>query len=278
MKIHLTVDDSQFVASNSNFGSQLTLSDCLAHKLLISPDSRSELRLSQSGKSLTDGINDFEIKFGCPILYPNRILENWNKSGELPIKIYDDPLTQYVLLSQIKQQGEINAPVNSSAALRHQYRFAKFCEILSGIILDIGCDDPSYSVKLFSSRCSYLGVDPYASEGVFRLISLGEFLPIQDSSVDAVVFNTSLDHILDYHSAIEEARRVLKPNGRIVIATYAWIKKASLLSDSVHFHHFREFEILGALEGFFNIEKICRYEDPKKESHRYGLYVLAKIR
>jgi len=98
-------------------------------------------------------------------------------------------------------------------------------------------------------------------------------LPIKDKSVDAVLFNTSLDHILDYQTAILEAHRVLKPGGRIVIAAYVWLERATLLTDSVHFHHFREYQILGAVEEYFDIEDIRRYEDPKHAVHRYGFYV-----
>jgi len=96
--------------------------------------------------------------------------------------------------------------------------------------------------------------------------------------VDAVLFNTSLDHILDYNTAIEEAHRILKPDGSVVIATYVWVERATLLTDNVHFHHFREFIILEALESYFEIEDIRRYEDPKHATHRYALYVRAKRR
>ena len=40
----------------------------------------------------------------------------------------------------------------------------------------------------FSPQCEYLGLDPYAGHGEFRIIGLGEILPIRDQSVDVVVF------------------------------------------------------------------------------------------
>ena len=126
-------------------------------------------------------------------------------------------------------------------------------------------------MQLLPPSCEYLGLDPY--QGEFRIIGLGEILPIKDNSVDAVLFNTSLDHILDYHTAIQEAHRVLRSGGCIVIATYAWLERATLLTDSVHFHHFREYELLGAIEEYFDIEDTRRFEDPKNAVHRYGLYV-----
>ena len=139
----------------------------------------------------------------------------------------------------------------------------------------MGSDRPSHSIQFLPVDCEYLGLDPYAGVGEFRIIGLGEMLPLATQSVDGVTFNTSLDHILDYHIAIDEAYRILKPGGKIVIATYIWLDRASLLTDAVHFHHFREFEVLGALKQKFEIDIIKRYEDPKHASHRYGFYVMA---
>ena len=50
---------------------------------------------------------------------------------------------------------------------------------------------------------------------------------------------------------------------------------SSQLNDAVHFHHFREYEIINSLSRDFSIEKIQRFKDPKSQNHRYGLYLLA---
>ena len=255
----------------------LSLFQCLKRRLLISPDTHKELIAIDEKGTLTDGVNEYTTISGCPILYPKEITEAW-QDGELPLAYCSSALKQYVLLSQIKQSGEINAPLDSVPARKHQYRFKDFCKELSGLVLDVGSDRPSHSTQLLPPKCEYLGLDPYAGQGEFRIICLGEILPIRDGSVDAVLFNTSLDHILDYNTAIEEAHRILKPDGSVVIASYVWVERATLLTDNVHFHHFREFEILGALESYFEIEDIRRYEDPKHDTHRYGLYIRAKRR
>ena len=130
-------------------------------------------------------------------------------------------------------------------------------------------------MKFLPKRCKYIGLDPYAGQREFRLIGLGECLPINTGTIDAVTFNTSLDHILDYHTAIDEAHRVLKQRGTLIIASYAWVNQATLLTDEVHFHHFRENQIRAALHGLFEITKVKRYEDPKNAEHRYGLYISA---
>lgn len=276
-KMYELIKDEMQFESQAIAGTTLSLSQCLERRLLISPDTKKELMAIDGKHAMTDGLREYTIISGCPLLYPSEVTEDW-QDGALPLINYSSTLNQYVLLSQIKQSGEINAPLDSVPARKHQYRFKEFCKGLSGLVLDVGSDRPSHSSQMLPPACEYLGLDPYSGQGEFRVIGLGEMLPIRDESVDAVLFNTSLDHILDYHTAIEEAHRVVKPGGSIVIATYAWLERATLLTDHVHFHHFREFEILGALENYFQIEDIQRYEDPKHAIHRYGLYVMAKRR
>ena len=269
---HDLIKDETLFYSNEKFPNiAISLKDCLDRNLLVSPDGNKELHFI-SETTLGDGKQTYGMRFGSPLLFPTAVTNNWHE-GQIPLSYSNNSLTQYVLLSQIKQFGEINAPGDSVPYLKHSYRFKTFCQELSGLILDVGCDTPSRSMQLLPRSCQYLGLAPYAGQGEFRIIGLGEILPIKDRTVDAVLFNTSLDHILDYHTAIEEAWRVLKPGGSIVIATYAWLERATLLTDSVHFHHFREYEILGSLQERFQIENISRYEDPKQASHRYGLYV-----
>jgi hypothetical protein len=91
-----------------------------------------------------------------------------------------------------------------------------------------------------------------------------------------VLFNTTLDHILDWHRAVDEALRVLVRGGQMIIASLIWTADADLLGDSVHFHHFRDYEILGALSAMA-VERVVRY-DYKGDRHRHGMYVRATKR
>lgn len=256
----------------------LSLSNLLDLQILKSPDSSNILKIDNEKDNnfkLSDGINNYVIRNGCPILYPQLVTGAWNTNSILQFKNYNEPLLKYVLLSQIKQSGEINAPLNSIAARKHQWRYKNFCSDLDGIVLDVGSDKPSHSIQFLPKDCNYIGLDPYAGAGEFRLIGLGEILPIADETVNVVTFNTSLDHILDYYTAINEAHRVLTSGGSIVIASYVWIENATLLTDAVHFHHFRENQLLAALDGLFKTQKIKKYEDPKHSKHRYGIYIYA---
>ena len=275
--LYLIEDDTEFEPMGALPCPELSLLDCIENNLLTSPDTGKPLSLDSQQNILFNEAENFPLINGCPQLYPLKILEKLI-NGELPLKYGYGALEQYLVLSQVKQRGDVNAPTDSTSAKRTHWRFSKACEYLSGITLDIGCDRPSYSRLLLPKSCQYLGLDPYLGIGEFRLLALGEIIPVRSGVVDNVLFNTSLDHILDYMTAIEEASRVLKTNGTILINTYAWKENATLLRDTVHFHHFREFQILGALDKKFNLLDVHRYQCPKKDSHRYTLIVKAQKR
>ena len=233
-----------------------------------------EININNIKIFLTDFKNIYPIIGRNILAYP---LEN-KVQKKLTLKKNNNTLKQYLFLSQVKNSGQINdvnAPLKSTAVKKHHFRFKNFFKQVKGIVLDIGCDKPSISHKLFSKECQYIGVDSNYIDKEFCLIAMAEMLPIADRSIDNVCFNTSLDHILDYHTAIEEAARVLKANGKILISTYVWLNNATLLNDAVHFHHFRDYEIINSLSRDFSIEKIQRFKDPKSQNHRYGLYLLA---
>lgn len=242
--------------------------------ILSSPDSGRALSLTNDAQSLTDGTLFYPLHYGLPLLYPISVLEELN-NGEIGLDYYSDSIKQYYLLSQIKQRGEINAPSDSIHYQRHLFRMHRFLSSCTGSVLDVGCDNVDISSALFGKECTYVGLDPFTNDtSKFRVIGVGECLPFLSNSFDNVVFNTSLDHILDYHTAIEEAFRVLKPGGRLSIATLIWETNATLLSDSVHFHHFREYEIVGALQEKMNIIELKKYSY-KNNSHRYSLFIAA---
>lgn len=244
---------------------------------LISPDSKKTLQIFEDNLHLSDvdGLFKYPIINKAPILYPEYISEHITNNG-IELKYYDDPKQQYFLISQIKQRGETNAPSSNLHYQRHLFRMHEFVKTCEGTILDVGCDDVNVSSTIFSNRCKYIGLDPFSTSTSFRVVGVGEILPFKDSSINNVIFNTSLDHILDYYEAVKEAFRVLKPGGYIIICTLIWLQNTSILNDSVHFHHFKDYEINGVLKDFkFKIENTKRYTY-KNDTHRYGLYISAK--
>jgi SAM-dependent methyltransferase len=244
---------------------------------LKSPDGDGVLKCDAGSNTLRCGDGVYPIREGLPVLLPQRLLPYFSDRLSVPFEASQDAFMQYFLLASIKQSGEIN-PINSTEVdlhfQRHLYRLQDFVKAQTGRVLDIGCDDPKIGASLFPSACSYLGLDPFCVRtDPFRVIGVGEYLPFVDNTFDAVLFNTSLDHIMDWRQAIQEATRVLKPGGRLIIATLVWTARESMITDSVHFHHFRDYELLGALHEY-QVERVKRY-DYKNASHRHGMYISA---
>lgn len=95
-----------------------------------------------------------------------------------------------------------------------------------GATLEIGCGDGRLTAGLARSTLRYVAVDPDRSSlfaargrvaGVGFCAASGEALPFGDDAFDRVLFTLSLHH-QDSRRALAEARRVLRPGGRIVTA------------------------------------------------------------
>jgi SAM-dependent methyltransferase len=90
-------------------------------------------------------------------------------------------------------------------------------------ILDIGCgithSRPDYAVG--HGWTNFIGLEPLTklTDRDFPCLvgAVAEHIPLEDQSVDAVLFPTSLDHIEDADAAIMEVGRILKPRGQIFI-------------------------------------------------------------
>lgn len=243
--------------------------------LLASPDSGEAL--TQQADGLSDGTHTYPLRGDVALLLPARLHPHFTDRLTVPPAYGYDAFMQYFLLSCVKQYGETNASSENVHYQRHLFRMRAMCEEATGDVLDVGCDDPRIGAALLPPSARYVGLDPFCTRTEpFRLIGVGENLPFADASLDGVMFNTSLDHILDWHRAIDETRRVLKPGGMLFLATLVWTERADLITDSVHFHHFREYEILGGLDGF-EITRTMRY-DYKGDTNRHGVYINARKR
>jgi hypothetical protein len=249
----------------------LTLDESLP--LLASPDTGAAL-VPDAGGLATPGGEHFPLRGNVPLLFPARLLP-FAGAGliDVPFERSDDALVQYALINSIKQKhGNHNSDHASIWYERHLERTRRLVADAAGVVLDVGCDVPATSASVFPSGVRYLGLDPLFGDTThFRLIGLAERLPIQSEAVDAVALLTSLDHVLDHHAALEEAWRVLRPGGRLYLASLVWSERAELYRDHVHFHHFREYELLGAL-GRFRLDTLQRYPW-KDDTHRSALYL-----
>lgn len=251
----------------------LTLEDCIP--LIASPDTGAALSLSDGGRSLTAGSETFPIVGGLPLLFPASV-QPFAGPERLEVPAGgDDALQKYLYVSGLKFTRE---PTNSEHTdinyLKHVHRARSLLRNARGTVLDVGCDSPNISRSQFPETAAYVGLEPtYEDRSEFRIIGIAEFLPFRDESLDNVAILTSLDHVLDYHRSLDEAWRVLRPGGTLYLATLIWTHDAELHHDHIHFHHFRDFEILGALRRF-SLQELHRYSW-KGNTHRFGWYLSA---
>jgi SAM-dependent methyltransferase len=82
-----------------------------------------------------------------------------------------------------------------------------------GRVLDIGCGSNLF-VRSYGNG---VGVDVVAWEGCDQVVQDAARLPFEPKSFDTVSFLACLNHIPNREAALEEAVRVLSPDGRVLV-------------------------------------------------------------
>jgi SAM-dependent methyltransferase len=128
-----------------------------------------------------------------------------------------------------------------------------------GTLLDVGCGARSFE-PLFQGHVSrYLGTDLASSRflGAARpdVYSRAEALPIRESSVDTVLGLSMLTYLPEPSRMVEEARRVLRPGGTLILE---FTQMAPLHDEPYDFFRFTEYGARSLLErnGFEVMELI----------------------
>lgn len=86
-----------------------------------------------------------------------------------------------------------------------------------GRVLDVGCGMQPYRPMLGARVVEYVGVDREGELSNPTIVGSAEALPVEDASFDVVLCTMVLEHVVDPRKAMIEARRVLKPNGRLIL-------------------------------------------------------------
>ncbi len=125
---------------------------------------------------------------------------------------------------------------SDQAIASHARSFLRYREFLpeSGRILDWGCQHAPDSCMIratFGAKLSLVGCD--FPEGLppdrypafwdycgmeFVPLSYHAALPFDDHSFDCVIGSGVLEHVAMYYESLKELYRILKPNGRLIIA------------------------------------------------------------
>ncbi|MBV9787243.1 MAG: class I SAM-dependent methyltransferase [Chloroflexi bacterium] len=102
------------------------------------------------------------------------------------------------------------------------------------LVLDVGCGSGAYHPLLAKYNPRIVAID--ASQGMLDVVqqqaqqqtlpvqsmrAFAEALPLRDAACDRVMGNHMLYHVADQLAALREMRRVLKPSGRVILATNA---------------------------------------------------------
>jgi SAM-dependent methyltransferase len=98
-----------------------------------------------------------------------------------------------------------------------------------GAALDLGCGDGRLSVLLDAGELTLADVSEIALERAARRLPAARVvaldpdapLPLADNAFDLVLCAETIEHVRDVQLLLSEARRVLRPGGRLAIATPA---------------------------------------------------------
>jgi ArsR family transcriptional regulator len=161
------------------------------------------------------------------------------------------------------------------------------------VIADLGAGEGAFALLLAERATRVIAVDTSAKmievgreealrNGVknleFRLGDMEE-VPIGDAQVDLVFFSQSLHHALHPERAVQEASRILKPAGRIVIldlAKHRFEEAREMYADE--WLGFGEAELEAMLEkaGFVDVETSVVHKEPETPQFQTLLAVGSK--
>jgi SAM-dependent methyltransferase len=95
--------------------------------------------------------------------------------------------------------------------------------------LDLGCGDGALTYLLYKKDAICTGVEPDVSgmalaESMFRLRGgkakfLSRIEDVTSESQDVIICSEVIEHVLDVDSLLTEAKRTLKPGGRMILST-----------------------------------------------------------
>jgi SAM-dependent methyltransferase len=94
-----------------------------------------------------------------------------------------------------------------------------------GLFLDIGCGTSSLPLYMEASgeAVEWIGIDPALGDVARRfpfVQGLGEYLPFRTEVFDGALYSLVLSNLLDPLQAMRQARRALKPGGRVYVKYY----------------------------------------------------------
>ncbi|MGO4876832.1 class I SAM-dependent methyltransferase [Pedobacter psychrotolerans] len=101
----------------------------------------------------------------------------------------------------------------------HTDLFGAFEKYAHGSLLDIGCGNKPYQDKLADKVINYTGVDIIqSSKNKVDYICPANNIPLESNLFDTVISTQTIEHVEDHQGLINEAYRLLKPDGVFILS------------------------------------------------------------
>ncbi|HVW62155.1 MAG TPA: class I SAM-dependent methyltransferase [Puia sp.] len=129
-------------------------------------------------------------------------------------------------LLQTAERTTNTVPVGNYVYQRHAFAYVRAIDHIGDNVIELGCGS-GYGMQMLAPSCSwYVGLDKYIPQNRSASINTAFFKArfpdlrnIGDNSFDTVICFQVIEHIKKDGRLLEEARRVLKPGGRLLLTT-----------------------------------------------------------
>lgn len=141
-------------------------------------------------------------------------------------------------------------------------------------ILDVGCGDTMFLQSFVSLGMYTEGIDRDDYHPDVKHISDLEKdkFPCYDSDYDIVFSKSVIEHIYNPDHFIKECKRVLKPNGKLILLSPDWITQQNVFyEDHTHVHPYTTTSMRDMLTmyGFGSVESELFYQLPVVWKYKY---------
>jgi SAM-dependent methyltransferase len=89
-----------------------------------------------------------------------------------------------------------------------------------GLLVDLGCAERPYEEIFLGKFTRYIGADLEGNPHADVVVAPDGSVPLEDGIADCVLSSQVLEHVARPASYLAEARRLLKPRGRLILSTH----------------------------------------------------------